>query len=379
MNSEDRIHQPIGRSCECRPKLLISGYYGFRNFGDEVALDLLLDVTAPYVRKTTVLARPSTETEDRHALRPNLRFVDKRSLRKRVQAIRNSDLVLIGPGGLLKRPPGGTAASLVAVGLTDAAIAAALGVPFVLYSIGSGDLTAVDQKLLKAVVRHAILITSRDRRTHSLMSSIGVSSSVRVDDSIREHLARQPVDHTLSQTNRDEIAVAPSVSDREFHTDRQRYVTKLAAKVRDASQGRPTVGVVTQGGSYGDGQVLELLRHEGIEFDSLVDLSLMSHEEATAAIGHFSAVVSSRFHVCVVAEYLGIPWEPVGADPKLLDLGRPVDDVQRGYEVIQGLLTSRLEPEESRPYLWALLTVATVVHRLDIARRKVLSSAMGKR
>ncbi|HXE72477.1 MAG TPA: polysaccharide pyruvyl transferase family protein, partial [Candidatus Nitrosotenuis sp.] len=85
------------------PRLLISGYYGFGNTGDEAILQAMV----AEIRRQSPQARLAVLTADAQAARSlDLVPLHRRRLSVLVPAIRNCDLVLSGGGGLVQDSTG---------------------------------------------------------------------------------------------------------------------------------------------------------------------------------------------------------------------------------------------------------------------------------
>lgn len=362
--------------------VLITGYYGFGNFGDEVALDILIQSCVQNGLRVSVLCKDSQQIRERHS-ESDVALISKAALRTRFRAVRTTDFVILGPGGLLKRTPVGGTSSILAVALVDILFCIALGRRFSLHSVGAGDLSLADRAALRLALPYADSITVRDTRSHRALFSAGVSDVSLVDDSIHEHLSLSP-----SQTARkdlpsnikaESIAVAPSASDRGAIKDRHSYLTQLYSAIkRTAGTHTKLFGVVSQSGDLADISLLRDLEEMGVEFEKIVDLSEHSLSEALAQMKHIDACVTSRFHVGVIFDYLKKPVVRIGSDPKLSDAPNSPEKTANGREVLfEALSTTGVVPKP-RPGFLVVAALATFVHRARVAFNRASWVISGK-
>jgi polysaccharide pyruvyl transferase CsaB len=165
-------------------RVLIAGYYGHGNAGDEAILAALLrDLSglAPD-RSFTVASGNPARTLSEHAGH-GVAAVADRDIPALVEAVRASDLVILGGGGLFQdywevdpevflTPRHGGIYSY----LLFPVLAALLGRPAVIYAVGVGPLrTAEGRRLTRAAFELCRRATVRDDASLALLREIGVS------------------------------------------------------------------------------------------------------------------------------------------------------------------------------------------------------------
>lgn len=79
-------------------KVLISGYYGFKNFGDEAILSVLVNHLKSKSCKITVLSSDTEYTETIY----NIKAVNSFNLKEVINAIKDTDIFISGGGSLLQ-------------------------------------------------------------------------------------------------------------------------------------------------------------------------------------------------------------------------------------------------------------------------------------
>lgn len=142
------------------PQILVSGYYGFGNTGDEAILEAL---TGELRRQCPdVVLRVLTNDPD-SARAQGLEPVPRKSLGAILAALLKSDLLLSGGGGLVQDSTG---AGSVAYYLGLVALARLLGRPAMLYCQGWGPVaTAKGQWLANRLAPFATKATFRDEQS----------------------------------------------------------------------------------------------------------------------------------------------------------------------------------------------------------------------
>ena len=142
------------------PRLLISGYYGFGNLGDEAILEAL--ATELRRQRPDAVLRVLTANPDR-ARELDLEPVPRKSLLPVVRALAGSDLLLSGGGGLVQDSTG---AGSVAYYLGLVALARLLGRPAMLFCQGWGPVsTPKGIRLARLLAPRASLATLRDEES----------------------------------------------------------------------------------------------------------------------------------------------------------------------------------------------------------------------
>jgi len=161
--------------------VLVAGYYGFGNTGDEAILAALVSgLSARRSRARLVVASGDPgQTRQRHGV-DALFWRDPLSI---AEAVRGSDLVVIGGGGLFQDYGGidrGTLLTPKHGGVTfyagPAVLAAAARKPYCLHGLGFGPLASEPaRRIVRAVASGASRISVRDEASRALLSGIGAA------------------------------------------------------------------------------------------------------------------------------------------------------------------------------------------------------------
>jgi len=170
--------------------IVISGYYGFGNAGDEAMLCAIIDA----IRKEeadahiTVISGNPKETSKKH----NINAVGTFSALGILKAIAHSDLVISGGGSLLQDA---TSIRNTYYYLSIMALAKLLGKKVMLYSQGIGPLNrSSTRRAVGFVLRFVDTITVRDSISKDELVSLGIEDVEVTADAV---LAMQPADLSI--------------------------------------------------------------------------------------------------------------------------------------------------------------------------------------
>ncbi len=155
-------------------KVIIMGYYGAGNTGDEAFLKVILDTirndTKVSVKITVIAERPEVVIQD-HMVEA-ISKPSRRNIAKRFAHIVNSDLFVLGGGGLLSD-------KYLLRWLRLPALANVLGKSVYLYGIGIGGpiKKSFNKLFTKKVCNSLTAITVRDNPTYTQLKDLGVKES----------------------------------------------------------------------------------------------------------------------------------------------------------------------------------------------------------
>jgi len=187
---------------------VIAGYYGFGNAGDEMILrSVLADVRSVIdgPRFTVISGDPSATAAAFNV--EAVRFTDMPAV---IAAIRDSDLVILGGGGLFHDYWGVDVETLltprhggVSFYAGIAMLATVLDKPLIIYGVGVGPLGSVAAKrLTRAVFDQAVLATVRDETSKQVLMEAGVDPEavvVTADPAFNLEGPHPPLRGTLSR------------------------------------------------------------------------------------------------------------------------------------------------------------------------------------
>lgn len=152
-------------------RVVISGYYGFHNIGDEAILHAMLLALRAAVPglEATVLSKDPVYT----ARQFGVRSVARDDLGQVWRLLRGADLLISGGGGLLQDETGPKS---IIYYLGVVAMARLLGKPVFFYAQGFGPVhTALGKNMVRVVANRVNTVTVRDPDSREEMLALGVT------------------------------------------------------------------------------------------------------------------------------------------------------------------------------------------------------------
>ncbi len=175
-------------------KIVISGYYGFGNAGDEAMLSAILEAIAkvlPFAKITVISGNPK-ETEKKHGVHA----VPRLAPLKVYKAIADCDILISGGGSLLQDV---TSKRSLYYYLAVISLAKFLGKTVMLYAQGIGPLLRPSaKKAVGKVVNMVDYITVRDEISKKELLSLGVDRPT-IEVTADAVLSMHPVDLTIGK------------------------------------------------------------------------------------------------------------------------------------------------------------------------------------
>lgn len=340
--------------------VLFSGYYGFRNLGDEAILAASLAAfrrLRPDLRFQVLSGNPA-DTMRRHGVEaiPRLRFAG---------AVANADLVLSGGGGLLQDA---TSVRSLAYYLAVLAWARACGKPAAVYGNSAGPIrTRTGRWLTPRVLNLVPLLMVRDHRSADLLRRLGVRRPLEVTaDPVLLAERQDP------EWGRSLLAAAGCPVDRPIIAVSVRpfgdggHVARIAAAVKRLTAELGVQAVLFPVQATWDLPVChEVARRVGPAAYVLDEST--GPDELMAVLACTELVVGMRLHSLIFAVAQGVPAAGISYDPKvhgfLEEAGMPLvaeadhvdpDDLVRRVTAAWGDLPRlRRELEARRPALVA--------------------------
>jgi len=152
-------------------KLIISGYYGFKNAGDEAILSSMVKnirAKRPQFDMTVLSANPLQTSHSYH-----VKAIHRMKLFQILKCIANADIFISGGGGLLQDSTGRGLSILYYLGLI--LMAKVVRVPVMVYAQGIGPVkNTFNHLLIRWIFNQVDLITLRDNQSRELLRRIGI-------------------------------------------------------------------------------------------------------------------------------------------------------------------------------------------------------------
>lgn len=311
-------------------KIVISGYYGFANAGDEAMLTAIIKAlrsTENSVGLTVISGNPQV-TAARYSVTSIHRFNPWEIL----TALRSCDLLLSGGGSLLQDV---TSKRSLLYYLSILALGLLLGKRVMLFAQGIGPIhSRLLRKLTQAVCSRVDLITVRDQDSLYELRRIGIPAE-KVQLTADAVLTLPP--EGLEQGRRllqefkvpqDKMLLAVSV--RKWQDD-DRYLLELA-KAADSLSEEFGAHVVLLPLQYPvDVEACSRLQHFMVHKDNSTVLTAdCDTEQFLSLMGNFDLLIGMRLHALIFAAVMELPFAAVSYDPKIDGFVKDIDGLTAG-------------------------------------------------
>jgi polysaccharide pyruvyl transferase CsaB len=321
-------------SCE-KLRVLLSGWYGYDNAGDEAILEQFLVETGDWAQ-TYVLTGPADKITEEYAehgvvgvSHPDWRLHRGKLLEgfrawlQCLRILRKTDLVVLGGGGLLRD---NTSWPNLLHLIDDIWIAKLLRRKTALYAIGIGPfVTSMGRALIRETVKRCDLITVRDDTSKALLEQIGVPADrvmVVADPALL--LAPTPLRDADLARRLEELARKPGAIG--LYLRNIPRLLEIAPQL-DALHARHNMSFVA----------IPLCCHPGLD-DRLAAMQLreaMKYPEALhvwnvplkpaeikQVTGWFGMNIAICLHALVFSASMGIPTVAINYEPKVANVAR---------------------------------------------------------
>jgi len=167
-----------------RQKVLVFGFYGEGNLGDELLLNILLQWTQNLEVEIISLSVNPAHTSNVHGIRSFSAY----DLPQVAAVMMDSSLFVLGGGGLFQDHHKFTLPALYGFNIDDISVYARpvlmanqMGVPTLLWAQGVGPLThRRSQQIVSEIFNLATYVALRDEESFTLLKSLGVSRQILV-------------------------------------------------------------------------------------------------------------------------------------------------------------------------------------------------------
>ncbi|MBP5094092.1 MAG: polysaccharide pyruvyl transferase CsaB [Abditibacteriota bacterium] len=297
-------------------KILLSGYYGFGNAGDEAVLSgILSSLSEALDGDITVLSSNPAYTLEHHNVSAVHRY------KQLLPAVAGCDLLISGGGSLLQDA---TSKRSIYYYLAVLRLAQIMGKKTMIYAQGIGPVNSnAARKATAKAINKADAVTVRDTESAELLREIGVTKDITVVGDPALLVKAVPY------TRRGYIALAP----RRWGADN---LAEIARGVKAAAEelGLDVIALPMQKSE--DTEVCESMGFA-------TETSLESVGEIKGFFASSAVTVAMRLHALIFAAGEGVPVVPVSYDPKVDAFARECGVEPLKYDGLKGEeLTKRI-------------------------------------
>lgn len=294
--------------------IVISGYYGFGNAGDEAMLCAIIDAIRDIESDAhiTVISGNPTETSKKH----NIKAVGTFAAFGILKAISAADLVISGGGSLLQDA---TSIRNTYYYLSIMGLAKLLGKPVMLYSQGIGPLNRPStRKAVGFMLRYVDGITVRDSISKDELQSLGIDNvQVTADAVLAMHKADIEIGKSIlskyncdtNSTKRIGIAVRSWKEDTAYRQSLADVLSRLSvdenAEIVFIPMSHPDDTMEAKA-------IAKLMSVKPVVLDGP-----FTTEEQLSLSGNVDLMIGIRLHALVFSSLMGKPVIGISYDPKI--------------------------------------------------------------
>lgn len=286
-------------------KVAISGYYGFKNFGDE----LILSVLTQKLKETGADITVFSSDPEWSRMTYDINAVNSFDLKNVLKTIKNSDVLISGGGSLLQDVT--SLKSLVYYTLIIA-LTLLLRKKVIIFAQGIGPINNLAaQKIVFFLLKKAAYVSVRDEKSHALLAKNGVRSELVCDPAFT--LPDLP-----TQKER-----AVGIQLRSFKTLSSAFIKKLAAAIAGHFSDKKIVIMPFQHSL--DNNVCEEFMNELKLINPDINAEILydaSNEEIISTISRLEYLIAMRFHALVIALKYGVKCLGINYDMKVEKLAQ---------------------------------------------------------
>ena len=292
--------------------ILIGGYYGFNNLGDESILSGLSHALQDKGHRITVLSSDSSHTKTLHGLSATHRY------RGLLPAMLQADAFICGGGGLLQDK---TSSMSLEYYLMTLRLAKRLGKKVFVYAQSIGPLSDSGKKKLARVLK-TIPVAVRDKASADLLESLGIESHLTADAALLL-LSPKPIPVPEDAP----VVLIP----RHGYPEITEALIKIA---QHCTQNQQNVVVMSVQPDE-DKSELEHLKSK------LPNLTIWQADTPTDFLEHISKakyVFSARLHGLILAAVANRPFSGLVYDPKVLAFCQETDAIAHTLPIDNDIL-----------------------------------------
>ena len=299
--------------------LVVSGYYGSKNAGDEAMLAAMLEVLSdldPKLHITVISADPQ-DTKERHGV-DAVGWLDISAI---LQLLGHADLLISGGGSLLQNV---TSRRSLYYYLGIIFLALAVHTPVMLYAQGIGPIEgSFACWLTKKILNRVRLITVRDHGSLEELARLGVTKP-RIEQAADAVLAIHPVDKEggrmiLTKAGAEGAKPVVGISVRDWCG--WTHYKDVLAEVADEIIRRYDARVVFLPMQYPEDVRSAESIAERIDEDARGSVTVLPGEyrtsELLSLVGNMDLMIAVRLHALIFAGVMGVPMIGISYDPKI--------------------------------------------------------------
>lgn len=296
-------------------EILISGYYGFKNSGDDAMLSCIIkDIEKVYDRDKIVVLSANPEATSKLY---NIRAIDRMNVFSVIAHMGRAGMLISGGGTLIQD---GTSTKSLLYYLGIIVLARFFGLKTMLYANGIGPLIREsNKKRTKKVLEKVDIITLRDMRSKDTLAELGITENVYVTadpvfgiDNINTAQGRK----ILSRMNVKPNVKCMGISVRMNKKMNDDILKNIAVAVDKCSKKYDLFPVIIPMQRNKDEGICRRLSGF-IETENIVLPSDMSLDDTLSVVSNMTFCIGMRLHTLIYSAVEAIPVIGLVYDPKV--------------------------------------------------------------
>jgi polysaccharide pyruvyl transferase CsaB len=326
--------------------IVVSGYYGSKNAGDEAMLAAMIEVLSdldPKVNITVISANPQ-DTVERHGVQA-ISWIHMSAI---LSALRKADLLVSGGGSLLQNVTSGRSLYYY-MGIIF--LAQLVGTPVMLYAQGIGPIYgSLARSIMSWLGNRVDFITVRDNGSLKELDSLSIRNA-HIEVTADPVLAIHPVDKEVGRSILKSYHAAGAkpvvgISVREWRE--WKHYKNVVAQVADEIAVEFNARIVFLPMQYPEDvkaaeRITALMKQPATVLNDEYTTS-----ELLSIVGNMDLLISIRLHALIFAGVMGVPMIGISYDPKV---DRFMDSIgEKSVGNLQGVTTEALMNEVRRKW-----------------------------
>ncbi|MDD2494952.1 MAG: polysaccharide pyruvyl transferase CsaB [Tissierellia bacterium] len=325
--------------------ILLAGYYGFGNLGDEAILEMVLNQLFQITHRNniTVLSGNKKETSQKY----NVNTIDRYNVFSILRKLMSSDALVFGGGSLLQDV---TSKKSIYYYLFLIKLAHLMGNKVVMLSQGIGPIINERSRRLTAINLNKVeFITVRDKQSKDFLVQIGVLEN-------KIHLSADPVinfraEENLNYKNKDKKKVCFSLRNWK-HTDVSEKISQVVGMLNKQN-------IECHFVPFYYNEDLDLVKQieNNIGDNAVYYKERLSTNEAYDIIKEMDLLVGVRLHSLIFAAAANVPFVAISYDHKVdhfvesvnMNVVCNINDIDEN--ILYNEIIEKLENEESEKLL----------------------------
>lgn len=298
--------------------ILIAGYHGFGNCGDEAILRAMVTSFKKIADDIDIIALSNDPsfTEKEY----NIEAVQRFNMKEVMSAVKKCDILVLGGGTLLQD---GTSTRSLVYYLSIIKAAQLHGKRVMLYANGIGPVDRrTNRRLMRSVLKKVDCITLREKLSCSDLSNIGVKNSntvVTADPAFRlegtDTEAAEQLLHTAGVAEQGKKRIGVSVR----AWNKARYGDDYCGKIAKACDimSRKGYEIIFIPMQYPSDISISDKIADMMQEESHVLRAKYTPEEILGIVGRCDVMLSMRLHALIFAAVMNVPMAGIIYDPKI--------------------------------------------------------------